>query len=368
MSDIPNPCFFKKVCKECEITHLADRPKMCEDIGCDKFTPCSRCGNNKVLGDDGMCSTCTRSKGGTIQITDAAGQVVEIPEQAVKNFRLKEDQLKSPLSPATTQAVQLEEATVNIREITVSMPGTPPAEYNDSEKDYYKTQWTEYEGYYRDPTAKVLLHNIIILEIELNFVVGFIIKSRGSDVSALEQQRTRLIKNLEGLRNQLPDKEALDMSDDEKSIAAIMERYIEVNKLRQVGKVSRIISPEALALAPALKFPIDPAEILHRLGFRQVDIIQACDAIVPADLYDGPKKLLEFLGFFLEEKYAMPFTNIANIDDDTEIPDVEEATAAADEAIVQLRKEGMPGPKAGPQPRSIDEDDKDFVIESDDLS
>lgn len=368
VNPIPNACTFKKVCKDCQITHLADRPKMCDDIRCDKYTPCTRCGNNKVLGEDGMCTSCTRTKGGTIQITDAEGSIVEIPEQVVKNFRLKDDLDKPALAPQISQTVQLEEAIIKARKISVSMPGTPPSEYSDQEKDYYLSQWGEYEGYYRDPTAKVILHNIIILEIELNFVVSFIIQSRGSDVTALEQQRTRLIKNLEGLRNQLPDKEALDMSDDEKSLAMILERYCEVNKLRAVGKVSRVISPAALALAPALTFPINPAEILARLGYKQVDIIQACESIMPTDLLSDPKKTLEWFGFFLEEKYAMPFTEVVNIDDEVEIPDIEEATVAADEAIRQLRKEGVSGvgPMAGKMPKGADSD-KDFVLMTDDL-
>ena len=200
--------------------------------------------------------------------------------------------------------------------------------------------------------------------------MNFITEKRGSDVSLLEKQRTRLIDNLKELRNQLPEKEANDMSDDEKSLAMIYERYCEEKKLMAVGKVSRMITPEALALAPVLTFPLNPQELLVRLGYRQVDAIQACESILQVDLPSSTKKMLEFFGFFLEEKFAMPFNESqSTIEEDPELPDLEEATAAADEAIAMLRKENadraMPGPMAGKMP-SNDESGNDFIIMTDD--
>lgn len=345
---------------------------MCISMECDKYTPCKKCKANRNLDDEELCANCTRKAGGTVSMTDAEGQVIEVPERAIKNFLLKEELKQPAAATLNLPVIELEEAVVQIRKVSISMPGTAPAEFSESEKEYYNSQWKEYEGYYRDPTAKVILHNIVILEIELNFTVSFIIQSRGSDVTALEQQRSRLIKNLEQLRNQLPEKEALDMSDDEKSIAMIYERYCEVNKLRRVGKVSRVISPEAIALAPALTFPVKPQELLARLGYRQVDIIQACESILPTDLFSNPKQTLEFFGFFLEEKFALPLdTAVVQGDEEGgELPDMEEAVAAADEAIMLLRQEAsdraQPRAMAGPMPRDNPDEEKDFVIMTDD--
>lgn len=372
MSDkAPNVCSFKKSCKNCKFQFTdSDRPKLCISMGCEIYTPCKKCQNNRNLDDSGLCASCTRKADGVVILTDAEGQVLEIPESSVKNFLLNEELKKPAAAPLDLPKIDLEEVSVQVREIKISMPGTPPSGYSEEEKEYYIAQWSEYEGFYRDPTAKVILHNIIILEIELNFTVSFITQKRGSDVGALEKQRSRLIDNLKELRNQLPEKEANDMSDDEKSIAMIYDRYCEEKKLITVGKVSRMISPEALALAPALTFPLNPQELLVRLGYRQIDAIQACEAILPMDLPSNPKKMLEFFGFFLEEKFAMPFEGSSSIEDeDMELPDLEEATAVADEAIAMLRKEAadkaMPGPMAGPLPRDA-ENEKDFIVMTDD--
>lgn len=339
-------------------------------MGCDIYTPCKKCSNNRNLDSDGLCSSCTRRADGVVTLTDAEGQILEIPESSVKNFLLNEELKKPAVSSLDLPQINLEEATIQPRKIKISMPGTPPSGYSDDEREYYLAQWSEYQGFYRDPTARVIVHNIIILEIELNFTVNFITEKRGSDVSILEKQRTRLIDNLKELRNQLPEKEANDMSDDEKSLAMIYDRYCEEKKLMAVGKVSRMVTPEALALAPVLTFPLNPQELLVRLGYRQIDAIQACESIVQADLPSNPKKMLEFFGFFLEEKFAMPFNESQSaLEEDQELPDLEEATAAADEAIAMMRKENaekaMPGPMAGRMPTN-DEDDRDFVVMTDD--
>jgi hypothetical protein len=287
-----NPCRYKSVCKNCNLTLAEDRPSMCVSIRCEHYTPCKKCRQNKSLDDKGLCSSCVRNKT-KVAITTADGSVAEVPRSHVTNFQLD--------TPAADDVPQ--------RSLSITAPGTPPREYSEEEKEIYNATWNEYLGFYRDPTTRALLHNIIILEIELSWATAFIIGHRDTASKEMESRRSRIIKNLTDLRSQLPEKEANEESDDERFFSMIYERYVEEKKLRAVGKVSRILSQEALALAPHLQFPVNPERILANLGFRTVDALEACNHIILKDLPDSPIKFLEFLGFFLQEKYALPMPN-----------------------------------------------------------
>jgi len=301
-----NPCIFKPACNSCIMTAAEDRPTMCVSLRCPEFTPCKKCGNNKRLDANKLCNDCVKAAGKRpVLATDpTSGQVVEV--QASHAAAVAEGN----------------GADIPTRRLAITPPGTPPGEYTDPEKEYYLGQWNEYINFYRDPTAKALIHNIIILEIELNFLTSWMISRRGTSPSKdLETQRNRVIHNLGELRNQLPQKEANEESDDERFFSMIYEKYCQEKKLRQKGKVSRLLSMEAIALAPNLHFPVDPQKLLTNLGYNLVDAIEACDHIVLDDLPENPTKMLEFLGFFLNERYAMPLDNEPEIMPEV-VPDI----------------------------------------------
>lgn len=288
----PNPCIFKTQCKVCKITGLEDRPAMCASIRCEHYSPCKKCGDNKTLTPDKLCSTCTRKHRIHEEVMrDPAGELVVVSEAAVPDLQ------QNPTIAATD---------IPARKLSLTSPGIAPPEASEPEKEYYLAQWHEYVNFYRDPTAKAVIHNIILLELELNWLVNWLSISRGQPSKDQESQRTRIIHNLAELHKLLPKKEATDESDDERSMAMIYERYCQEKSKRRLGKVSRIISTEALALAPCMDFKLNPQQLLTNLGYSTIDAIQACDKIQLDDLPADPVRALEFFGFFLNEKYALP--------------------------------------------------------------
>lgn len=297
-NDITNPCIFKRQCKECTKTDLDDRPAMCASLRCEYYTPCKKCGDNKTLNDKGLCNVCVKGHDQKPVIARmASGDLVQVAKGQAEALQSSPDASDVPH-----------------RTLSVTIPGTTPAECSESEKEYYNVQWKDYTSYYRDPTAKAIVHNIILLEIELNWLVSHITNQRGAvPLKEFEAQRTRTIHNLTELHGMLPKREATDESDDERFFSMVYERYIQEKKLRYVGKVARIISPEALALAPHLDFPVDPQRLLSNLGYRTLDIVEACDHIVLEDLPEQPTQMLEWMGFFLNEQYALPMNREPDI-------------------------------------------------------
>ncbi len=268
---------------------------------------------NRIL-DDGICNVCskqertaTETKKANLPIQDLnqAGEVIET------TLELK-------------QAIELEEVQpdTKVRSLSLSRPGSPPAEYGESEKEIYLAEWEEYKGFYRDPTSKFILHSIIILQIELGWLLNEMTVRRGQPDKSQEAQRMRLVRSLKELRDQLPTKEANEESDDEKFLSMIYQKYAEECKERRLGKVARVLSPEAIALAPVLHFPINPQKLLTNLGYRLVDAAAACDNILLDDLPKEPEYVLEFFGFFLREKYSMPLDAITAEDEEPPLPSV----------------------------------------------
>lgn len=300
---MPNPCIYKSVCKECKMCDADDRPLMCISLRCEYYTPCTKCHCNRTLNDKKICNVCAKDQRTTIA-TNPEGKLIEVPVSH------------------QVQMQSSDEGDIPHREVSITQPGTPPSEYSEGEKEYYLAQWNEYRNFYRDPTAKALCHNIIIMEIELNYLVNYMINHRGQASKDHESQRNRIIKNLTELRNQLPQREATEQSDDERFISMVYDRYIEEKKKRSLGKVSRVLSPEALALAPALDFPVNPQQLLTDLGYRTVDAIQACQHITLEELPSNPAQTLEFFGYFLDEKYAMPYETKLE-DEEPRLPDLE---------------------------------------------
>lgn len=292
-----HPCSFKVLCRtKCPASlPIADRPEMCESMECEHYTPCKKCGNNRHL-QEGLCADCKRGghkkpdpevrrKDGEVEIYDASEEMdADFPLES----EVDQNRDKLPMS--------------------ITLPGDPPPEYGDQEREYYEKQWEQYSGYYRDPTAYAICHNIILIEVELHWINTWLLRKRetvSDSVKAMEKKRDGMIANLEKLRKQLPEKDSADLSDAERSISMIYETYVKEQGLRKQGNVSRILSKEAVALAPQLHFPLDPEELLRRLNYRTVDITEAVDMFCDSDeIPPDPKELLEFMGYYLDEKLA----------------------------------------------------------------
>lgn len=317
-----NPCIWKRQCKSCTATLLSDRPAMCKSMECPHYSPCKECGNNRILDANMLCNVCVseaRSKTAKAQGSKPIAQLSSDGELEETTADLQ----------ASLERDEIDESQARTRKLTISPPGIPPSEYSEVEKEIYTGKWQEYQGFYRDPTSKSIVHSIIIMEIELSWVLNEMIHLRGNPQKAIEQQRMRLIRGLKELHDQLPKREAIEESDDEKFLSMVYDKYTEEIKERRLGKVNRLLSPEAIALAPVLTFPIDPQKLLTDLGYRTVDAAQAASHILLDDLPKEPEKVLEFMGFFLHEKYALPISTLVLEDDDESLPAVPSPTELA---------------------------------------
>lgn len=301
----------KRQCKFCTMTMIRDRPVLCVQFECNHYTPCTRCQMNRILDVNGLCNVCVANDRSPTAKAKAKAPFVELNEDG--DLQETTQELKEALENDLDTS-QIPPA----RKLSVSLPGTPPAEYDNNEKEMYLIQWNEYQGFYRDPTAKSVVHGIIILEIELNWLFNQMISNRGNPNKSVEQQRTRLIRSLKELHDQLPKREANDESDDERFLSMVYQKYTEEMHDRRIGKVSRLLSPQAIALAPVLHFKLNPKQLLIDLGYRPVDAAEACSHILLDDLPKDPQKALEFFGFFLQEKYALPIETEIPYDEDEE--------------------------------------------------
>lgn len=284
-SDNQNPCTYKPICKTCKwVEAVEDRPALCIRLSCEHYTPCAKCGKNAPLYKDKKCSACSKEK---------EASKVAPPEPYTE---VSAANLPDVASRFNGNAIE--------REISFTVPGQCPPEYNDEERAYYENQWEEYQGYFRDPSAYPIVHSIILMEIELSHINTRIINSGSEDaIVNLEKRRLKLVETMDRLRRSLPERESLELSDDEKAIAAIYERYAEERLRRRIGGVSRVLTPEAIALAPRLPYKLNLSSILLKLGYRAIDIEAALQLVIPPDqLPKDPVLLLEALGIFLREK------------------------------------------------------------------
>jgi hypothetical protein len=310
-----NPCKWKRPCVSCTKALMSDRPTLCRSMECEHYTPCKQCKNNRILDGNGLCNVCVAEARSPKKKAEGSRPIVQLGSDG------QLEETTADLQTALDND-EIDESQARTRRLSISPPGIPPAEYSESEKEIYNGKWAEYQGFYRDPTAKSIIHSIITIEIELSWVINEMIHVRGNPDKGLEQQRSRLIRNLSELHGQLPKKEAIDESDDEKFLSMVYEKYTEELSQRKLGRVSRLLTPEAIALAPVLVFPIDPQELLTDLGYKTVDAAQACSHILLDDLPKQPEKVLEFFGFFLQEKYALPITDMVVEDEEEPLPAV----------------------------------------------
>lgn len=287
----PQVCSFKKACMMCIKVIAKDRPTLCFKSKCEHYTPCPQCNNNRRLNDHGICAICEKANEEPEEVESFYVEAVkqDTPKLDISN---KKDLVDSP------------------KNRTVTFPGKAHPDYNEQEREYYDTNWMQYKDYFRDPSAYPLIHKLLMLEIELNTLSNTIVFYRNKEgledkVSKMEDREKRLLESIKIIRNQLPEKEAQELTDDEKSIAMICDRFTKFRKTRYQGGVSRILSPQAIALAPVLQFKVNPHDLIRRLGYTAKDIDSVMDILIKlSELPRDPIELVEFFGMPVKEKVA----------------------------------------------------------------
>lgn len=276
-------CAWKDECTRCKIVDKRDRPNVCRDIKCQHLTVCSACGMNKYSEDTSnpaktLCNECYADQNPTQKVRVAA----------------KRESAKSGVSEF---------------ESSVMIPGEAPDGLTTKEKSFYDKRWAEYDGYFRDPAAYAVVHHMILEELNLNFIQSKIISMRGAPISEeFTKQKENSIKSLESLKKQLPQKEAREESDEEKALCNVYVKYKE-----EIGKsvhrgIRRVLTDEAVALAPELFFKFDPKKLLERCGFTVTNVDEVLEKFyMPEEIGKTPEEVLLFLGFKLKEEYALPY-------------------------------------------------------------
>lgn len=358
-----NPCTYKKVCLNCKLTRPEHRPKRCVEIQCEDLTQCKQCSRNINLNAAGYCQYCDPSSK-KIAVRNASGGVEVIPHEPPNHPALQ--------GSTAYKTVDAETGKASSNEVPISFPGTPPPSYSEDEKAYYNINWKSYSGHYRDPSVYSVVHNIILLEVELNWLSQWMLANRHEADKDMENKMNRLIENIKALRSMLPKKDAMEQTEDEMTIAMIHQRYAEETKDRRVGGIARFVSQDAIALAPYLEFPIDIVDIGVRLGYRMVDMVDALNKFyeskeVPSD----PQKLLEFLGFYLRQNYALQDGDTIPKDDYEPIVQddlIDEEEIAENKVLEDQPEEPAPTPPKPRVPRMTpppDDDDNAFAISID---
>lgn len=316
--ELRNPCTFKRRCIACKIVERDDRPTGCANMECEFYTPCSLCGMNVNIDPDiGHCDepeNCRYKKlsGEVEHLKTAAGRDVVEVSKSSSHPKMQEIE--------KSQARRL--STVKKRKVT--KPGEPPSGLTEEEKEYYLSRWEDYEGYYRDPAAYLICHAMILEEIRLDWVQEELFNLRGEANEAKEKEKQRIYENLNNLKRQLPEKDSQKLSDDEKAIGMIYDTYCkEIKKIRR-GGVTRVLSPEAIALVPELPFQLNPERMLIQCGFELQEAQDAAKKVMTdKEIKSSGLDTLTFLGFRLKEKYAMPFEGDMSDLDEDEFPDTD---------------------------------------------
>ena len=321
--NINNPCVFKARCRTCKVVEPEDRPGLCASMDCEFYIPCNLCGmnTNEVDPEIGNCgnATCKHLKNAQpIEVVETSNgrTAIEI-NQGPKGFQGEKAHAKQEESNPQVSSGK------KTRKIT--RPGEPPASLSNEEKDYYLERWEDYEGYYRDPAAYLICHQMILEEIRLSHIQTDLIETRGEANAEKEKEKQKVYDNLSKLKQQLPEKESEKLSDDEKALGRIYEIYCEeVAKHRKSG-ITRVLSPEAIALVPELPFRVDPEKMLRSCGYSLIEAQAAADAVYTSEEIEKTGvDVLTFLGFKLKDHYALPFDgNLDDIDadqfDDTDV-------------------------------------------------
>lgn len=316
-----NPCNFKLICKRCERVEMDDRPRLCKIMKCPYFTPCQKCNKNKELDEDNVCEDCRKPA------KKPGNKPFPVPEMLAVETEISAD-LKQDLNALDEHLQDRALSRGNFSQV-VTPPGVPHPDFSDQEKEYYKMRWEEYHGYFRDPSAYPLCHNLIYVEIELNWLSNAIVFLRSNEEDAgkikeLERRQSALYANMRIIREQLPTKESQELTDDEKSMSAILEKWTKLKQSRHIAGVSRILSPGAIALAPVLPFKISPRDILAKLGFKTVQIEAALQRVMDGrELPTDAIAVAEALGMIVRDRVTIkldePLEDIA--EDGLEVDD-----------------------------------------------
>lgn len=309
-----NPCLYKNACKICSKVDIVDRPGLCQQLECEYYTPCSRCGLN-VNKVDFSLGHCGDNKCEYMKIVrEDRDKGSDSDKDSDDNIGIDDDTI-SELLDIDGDYVDNDNI-FDSREFGISLPGDPPEGLTQDEKVYFAQRWTEYEGYYRDPVAYVICHHMILEEINLSYVSSMILKTRGERASEFESRKSTIYTNLKKLKEQLPEKDSQKLSDDEKSLSFIYEKYCKENDLNRQGKHVRVLTQDAIALAPELIIKIDPYDLLINCGYSIDDAKSAADSVVKSsDVKMSGVDLLTFLGYKLKEEFAMPTDSNMKLED-----------------------------------------------------
>lgn len=311
----PNICAFKRECQQCVKVTLDDRPSMCEAIQCPTFLPCPECGNNRTLYEkDGKkaCKQCLKLEPGEVKRL-----------LAERNAQIASGQMTILSTGKSGPGTQPPPAIS--RTLSITAPGTPPEELSVAERFYYETRWTDFKGHYRNPAAYYICHLMILQEVHTNYLSQKQINARGELAADISRELSLSVEMMKKLNEQLPEREAEEVMDDEKSLAMIYDRYTNSKKRRGVAGVSRFFRTDTEFLAPNLTFPIDPAEIIERCGGKLVSHEDMLKRLSLSRLTVEGKtenEVLAFFGFRLHEEFAMGHDVQVPDEDDIE-PEVE---------------------------------------------
>lgn len=299
MSKEKGLCSYKLCCKKCKFTNENDRPKSCELIKCEYYTPCQKCGKNLTL-IKGLCKTCTSDCDETDVINDNEDEdnidINAITESAFGNEDSGDN--SSYLTEEINIAIKTGE---NILDgISIGMPGTCPNGYNEECQKYYASQWDQYRGFYRDPTVYSMLHILIILEIELNQIIVMQAMTRAEASMALEKKRESLIKSINDIRKNLPTADAGKLSEGELALSNIYNKYVSLTSQNTNGRLRRILSPEIVALAPVLHYSVDMKDLLIHMGYKIADVNKICEYI--DQIPKSPEDFAKFMGYPIDKE------------------------------------------------------------------
>lgn len=276
-------CSYKTCCKNCRLAvdNHDERPSVCELNNCPEYRPCEVCKKNKPLTKDSDKSLCVNC-------------YIDLTRGTDRDFT-QEDSFTG---------IDIPHPEGDAGRTATCSPGTPPAAFNNSEKQEYIRQWKEHDGFYKDPYALPMIHNMIIMQIQLHSVTEkIIVHQHEPDMLAiLMNQQEMLIKNISAIQAKLPSKEAEDLSDMEASMAMVYQDYCEEHGKRYNGGVARMLTDEALALAPVLPFKVDLPRLMGNLGLNFVSHEQASEMLK----FDDIKSALEFFGFEGDEDITAP--------------------------------------------------------------
>jgi hypothetical protein len=322
----PNICGYKQCCAACTKVHIDERPSMCDAIGCEDYLPCPSCGKNRTLHDlngKKLCKQCHS------QSEAEARKLVGQKSAAIKNGQ---QEVSSGNGAHAGTDAAFNATGGKVRTVTMSPPGTPPSELTAIERNYYEQRWKEFKGYYRNPSAYFVCHTIIIEEINLNYLNEKQIMCRGEMQAEIGNARSASLRMLELLNKQLPAKESEDEAEDENFLSKVYQRYVEAKSKRSLKGISRVFSSEAVAMAPELTFPIDPADLMTRCGWTLQEALDIAKHITLDDNIaktKTPKELLEYFGIRLDEQYAMKYGEITKDEDDEDQERIDDADSLA---------------------------------------